>query len=121
MNELTPAEGESSAKQQASGGRRPSSCSPSSFPATPLSAALEFADSGESTRGIMTHEALKTLALEYRKVHAALVRLDGIYRHDLDNTGFRPDWMREALSPENVSAVAPPTRDSALPKDVPGG
>ena len=114
MNELTPAEGESSAKQQASGGRRPSSCSPSSFPATPLSAALEFADSVESTGGVMTHEALMTLALEYRKVYAALVRLDGIYRHDLDNTGFRPDWMREALSLENAPMEARP--DCAPPR-----
>ncbi len=32
-------------------------CSPSSFPAMPLDAALEFAESGESTGGIMTHEA----------------------------------------------------------------
>ena len=55
----------------------------------------------------MTHEALMTLALEYRKVHAALVRLDGIYRHDLDNPGFRPGWMREALSPQNAKGDAP--------------
>lgn len=47
-------------------------CSLSSFSAMPLSAALEFADSGASTGGIMTHEALKTLAMEYRKVHDAL-------------------------------------------------
>jgi hypothetical protein len=39
---------------------------PSSFPAMPLDAALEFADSGKSTGGLMTHEALKTLAAAIR-------------------------------------------------------
>ena len=46
-------------------------CSASSFPEMPLDAALEFADSGKSTGGIMTHEALKALAKSVREISAA--------------------------------------------------
>jgi hypothetical protein len=39
---------------------------------------------------------------ERNKIHAALVKLDGIYHHDLDHPAHRPDWLRDALSLENA-------------------
>lgn len=42
-----------------------------SFPAMTVDAALEFADNGGSTGGIMTHEALKALAKSVREISTA--------------------------------------------------
>jgi len=49
----------------------PSAPCSASFPAMPLDAALEFADNGGSTGGIMTHEALKALAKSVREISTA--------------------------------------------------
>jgi len=47
---------------------------------------------------------------QVKTLHEALTRLDGIYRHDLDHPGFRPEWLRDALSSHN--AEVQPRQDS---------
>ena len=61
---------ENEPEQEAGEGCSGATCS-ASFPAMPLDAALEFADNGGSTGGIMTHEALKALAKSVREISTA--------------------------------------------------
>ena len=65
---------------------------------TDLEIALSSAD---TTKDKIT----AVLAAEYRKVHSALVRLDHIYRHDMNHPGYRPDWLRDAIAGSRCQRV----------------
>ncbi len=72
-------------------------CSPV-FPKMPIGAALEFADSGESTGGIMTHEALETLAAAYRDVLRILKDPVAVHINMLRGTiAWTPEHLRHVL------------------------
>jgi hypothetical protein len=81
----------------ADGGCPPATCSPA-FPKMPIDAALEFADSGESTGGIMTHEALETLAAAYRDVLRILKDPVAVHINMLRGTiAWTPEHLRHVL------------------------
>ncbi len=85
---------------------------------TDLQIALRSADTGEDGDAGHWPTVAAVLAAEYRKVHSALVRLDGVCRHEFGNHGFRPDWLREAIAGEHqwerehVMDVGRPTSES---------
>ena len=83
------------------------------FPKMPIDAALEFADSGESTGGIMTHEALETLAAAYRDVLRILKDPVAVHINMLRGTiAWTPEHLRHVLgdSPQNDESIHPETK-----------
>jgi len=59
-------------------------------------------------------KTLNRVIMERDQIHAALVKLDGIMRHEMGNHGFRPDWLRDAISWQNTKdqeRIASPASD----------
>ena len=50
-------------------------------------------------------KTLERVIAERDKIHVALVKLDGVMRHEMGNHGFRPDWLRDAISLENAKPI----------------
>lgn len=100
------------AKQPASAGCHPTPCSPVFSDAIETRRLWDRYLAGDiiTTRDLF--DFARKMEHERDKIHAALVKLDGIYRHDLNHPAHRPDWLRDALSLENDKDLARRVLDS---------